>query len=468
MRNRGRLVTMRDVRLRWERSDAVPLFGENAMMRLLRAVVLLLVSTSLVSGQSVLDGTSYQASLYNLADTVGAVRLIDGEGSNCRVDDTPVGDDKPSSDDCISIDSGIAPVTLTFNAGPQAIGNTEVTSQVQSFAGLPSNESIVAVNEVTELEATLDWSRPGDLLQFTLRTADGSFPAEDDNDFWGFSAENITYPNAVEGSEVVLPYDDEIGNYTNFFFWFENEDGPILTGYEVALPEALGVGRHPLDPNREVVYPLYSPRQADEQTDTVGGVLDFYSHGSILNSAPEIGNALVLFDNTTNESVGDAFDVFTGVGFGLLVLPPDTETTGLLGDFDGDGSLTANDIDLLSAQVGNGDLAFDLNADSQVNGDDRDVWVGLAQTLLGDTDLDGTVAFPDFLSLSASFGNPGGWADGDTDGSGDIAFPDFLALSANFGQSFEAAGAVESVPEPHGVLMGFLAVLSLGTLRRRR
>ena len=49
--------------------------------------------------------------------------------------------------------------------------------------------------------------------------------------------------------------------------------------------------------------------------------------------------------------------------------------------------------------------------------------------------LDGNVAFDDFLALSAQFGSEGGWGEGDFDGSGQVDFDDFLLLSAFFGFS---------------------------------
>lgn len=55
--------------------------------------------------------------------------------------------------------------------------------------------------------------------------------------------------------------------------------------------------------------------------------------------------------------------------------------------------------------------------------------------LPGDINLDGRVAFDDFLILSNHYGKPGSWADGDLDGSGLVDFADFLMLSGNFGLS---------------------------------
>lgn len=135
------------------------------------------------------------------------------------------------------------------------------------------------------------------------------------------------------------------------------------------------------------------------------------------------------------------------------------------GDFDRDGELTSDDIDLLTAGSG-----FDLNEDGAVDVKDRRVWIeDLFGSFLGDADLNAGVEFADFLSLSANFGEAGGWEAGDFDGSGDVQFADFLLLSDNFGQT---AGAVATVPEPTNltptVLLTSLLVLAAVRIDRKR
>ena len=139
---------------------------------------------------------------------------------------------------------------------------------------------------------------------------------------------------------------------------------------------------------------------------------------------------------------------------------------GILGDFNGDSELTADDIDLLSAAIreASTDTIFDLTTDELVTDADREAWTSLAGTLLGDADFSGDVAFPDFLQLSQNFGQPGGWAEGDFDGSGDVAFPDFLTLSLNFGHS---VATVTSVPEPTGFSLFCISMLAASFVRRQ-
>jgi hypothetical protein len=140
----------------------------------------------------------------------------------------------------------------------------------------------------------------------------------------------------------------------------------------------------------------------------------------------------------------------------------------LLGDFDQDGSLDADDIDQLSLQLRTtpDNRSFDLNNDATLSQADREVWVhNLANTNFGDSNLDQEVDFSDFLVLSSGFGKPGGWGQGDFDGNGQIQFEDFLLLSNNYGQS---AASVTAVPEPTSQGLLLTAIVVLGSARRKR
>lgn len=140
----------------------------------------------------------------------------------------------------------------------------------------------------------------------------------------------------------------------------------------------------------------------------------------------------------------------------------------VLGDFDGNGQLTAGDIDLLSEAIRDGEdaLSFDVNSDDVIDFADREHWVTsreIANTLFGDANLDGIVDFADFLALSKGFGSEGGWGQGDFDGNGDVEFPDFLALAESFGQS----ASVAAVPEPSSFLLHLIGLAGFAKRRSR-
>ena len=98
----------------------------------------------------------------------------------------------------------------------------------------------------------------------------------------------------------------------------------------------------------------------------------------------------------------------------------------------------------------------------------RDAVLAALNTLPGDLDGNGDVAFADFLVLSRHFGEDLlAYNLGNIDLEDGIAFSDFLVLSANFGKTPSAAAA--SVPEPNAgllFLLGLTALLSRRQLRK--
>ena len=153
-----------------------------------------------------------------------------------------------------------------------------------------------------------------------------------------------------------------------------------------------------------------------------------------------------------------------------------------LGDIDGDGipertvniSLPGIQGDSPVAEIG------DCNLDTELDGDDlscvsdtdaRDVVLGALNSLPGDLDGDGNVAFLDFLTLALNFGSDTPvYSEGNIDLAGGVNFLDFLELAQNFGRSPEAAAAAASTPEPSGLWLSALGALGLLKLRvsRRR
>ncbi len=148
------------------------------------------------------------------------------------------------------------------------------------------------------------------------------------------------------------------------------------------------------------------------------------------------------------------------------------------GDFNRDGRIDVQDIDLLTVAVQEGTHAeiYDLNQDELVDQADRVIWVEqIANTYFGDADLDGQFDSSDFVLVMQSglyeddvSGNAM-WTTGDWDGNADFGTEDFiLAMQSGGYEQGPRATAVAAVPEPHGWALTGMAGLGLLARRRRR
>jgi hypothetical protein len=147
----------------------------------------------------------------------------------------------------------------------------------------------------------------------------------------------------------------------------------------------------------------------------------------------------------------------------------------LFGDFDGDGDVDADDIDILCANMGGDPGIFDIDGDGDVDEDDFYEFIGHYPIIIppdpgdppfygsfpGDFNLDGEVNGTDLSILSGGFGTVGGWADGNANCDSTINGTDLSILSANFGNAVTAA-----IPEP--MTMSLLGLGGLAMLRRRQ
>ena len=151
----------------------------------------------------------------------------------------------------------------------------------------------------------------------------------------------------------------------------------------------------------------------------------------------------------------------------------------LTGDYNANGTLDAEDIDLISNVVQRGDTnrAFDITNDGRVTNDDRDTIVhDLLATWYGDANLDGEFNSLDFVSVFQIGEYEDGidensvWSTGDWDGNRDFDSGDFVFAFQDGG--YEAGPKPAIVPEPTGSCVWLCLVLAKSTVtrtsRRRR
>jgi hypothetical protein len=241
----------------------------------------------------------------------------------------------------------------------------------------------------------------------------------------------------------------------------------FVTTYEKPDPD--GFGQWAVYWNGELVA-------ADESNGPVAGDPDFevmgnWDQGAFIGLVPDFARQLVgrmdefyLFHRALSEEEVQ-----------ILYTMPD-EGGGLTGDFNGNGLLDAEDIDLLGVEIaaGTNGGSFDLNGDNVVNINDRDVWVNdLKSTYYGDANLDGEFNSGDLVFVFTAghyedgVADNSGWAQGDWNGDKDFDSSDFVTAFSAGGYEQGPRAAVASVPEPSSVLLIVLGGLGLMARRRR-
>ena len=145
-----------------------------------------------------------------------------------------------------------------------------------------------------------------------------------------------------------------------------------------------------------------------------------------------------------------------------------------LGDFNRNGVLDAEDIDLLSVEVRAGlhPKNFDLDNDSLVNEEDRRVWVeDLKYTYFGDANLDLEFNSGDMVQVFAKgkyeAAEDAGWEDGDWNGDGRFGSGDMVTAFVAGGYEQGKRPAVAHVPEPAAFIVLAVGLLGITACRRR-
>ena len=136
------------------------------------------------------------------------------------------------------------------------------------------------------------------------------------------------------------------------------------------------------------------------------------------------------------------------------------------GDYNGNGELDVNDLNLQAMAIQSGDLTFDENGDGQVDLEDRKIWIkGYRGTWFGDANLDGEFNSGDFVVVfgSGKYENNemASWSEGDWDGNRFFDSGDLVAAFADGGYEMGPAPATSGVPEPTSIAILMASVIGI-------
>ena len=203
-----------------------------------------------------------------------------------------------------------------------------------------------------------------------------------------------------------------------------------------------------------------------------------------LDDADGAPSRIGAYETSPDSSPLDGFvgnrSIYTGLGSDRVLLS-DTQwglyivnATSVLpssADFDSDGQLTANDIDLLTMEIaaGNDSAEFDITGDSVVSTDDLSAWLTLAGEAsigrpfqFGDANLDGSIDALDLNDLAVNWGQDiDTWTGGDFTADGTVNAADLNVLALNWPTAVAAA-----VPESLSGHWSLVALVLLGYRRR--
>lgn len=227
-----------------------------------------------------------------------------------------------------------------------------------------------------------------------------------------------------------------------------------------------------------------------------GGTAVINLDGGTINVGTSRGGLMMyeggMIDITAGQLIleGDLFQVEDYIdegwivaygGDGELVIQEEGDFTtisaigGVPGDFDRNGTLNAEDLDLLSSQVREMTNAssFDLNADALVNDADRLVWIkDLKNTWIGDADLNGEFNSGDFVQVFSAGQYEDGidanstWATGDFNGDQEFDSGDFVVAFQDGGYELGIRNAAQTVPEPSAIALLLVGLLASAAVRR--
>ena len=273
------------------------------------------------------------------------------------------------------------PVELTFDGVEEEAGGMLVNERVFEFEGIEGGLHGVNATRVDQGDEDgevdiPDWESPGEVIEFSFRTANGGWIAQ--------AAEFTHSFYAVRGLDWANSVEDSAPSFFNntFYFWY-GQDGVPIDGMATGLDTGIYVTDHPFDESiPEVAMITYGDSQVEEVTEPYFGGMDFFGGTTQLsaNASYDLLAQVMSLEPFGEVNGRDANEFHVG----FLVTPPESAVSLLAGDVNLDGKVDLVDFNILKSN-------FNLSGEDVVRGD-------------GDLDGDMSVDLVDFNILKANFG----------------------------------------------------------------
>jgi hypothetical protein len=198
------------------------------------------------------------------------------------------------------------------------------------------------------------------------------------------------------------------------------------------------------------------------ETSEVGYVSKYYYDHDIDDDVPAVLYSTLPYTGSVDE-VSHRFEMnIAAVGLqssfdGLIDSWQLRPISNVVGDFDGDELLTADDFDLLgkASRHETNDVRFDLDRDGKIDSRDHDAWVhDLKDTYYGDSNLDGEFSSVDLINAlqdgeyDDDITHNSSWATGDWSGDSEFTSSDLVLAFQDGGYEQGPRPAANAVPEP--------------------
>ena len=397
---------------------------------------------------------------------LGSVGQFAGEAANALVSEVIVYDRVLSAPELTSVREYLYGKYNTTDFVPDlgAENNTVLSGELRTFSGGDEGEGLdllgdfayalniggfeVTVGDAEFAEATLDGPlTPGVNITNAVNEIPGWFGANfgesiDDIEL-GMVAGSIRF-----GGDLTVEFDVEAGQSYKLQLLFA--ESCCDRGFDITVEEEL------------VVDNLYLP-------DLQNGVLNGGEFGGVYSNTITAGDDLLTIHlGGKNPRAADNLPILNGVTLERV------EDNFPLGDFNQNGILDIEDINLLAWESGSGDNnpAFDLNADNVVDSKDVSVWaIDLRGTWMGDANLDGEFNSSDLVAVfqdgKFELDEEANWAQGDWNGDHRFGSGDLVTAFQDGGFELGPRGPAAAVPEPSALVLLGLGISLLGRKRPR-